>query len=93
MEPRKQTKARNAETPRTETLTFRLNKRLRSLADVAARVKGVTLANHVETPSKPASTSPSIFSAAPPSPPSQTKSTTKTKLSASSNGSHVIPGR
>jgi len=49
MEPRKQTKARNAEIPRTETLTFRLNKRLRSLADVAARVKGVTLANHMES--------------------------------------------
>ena len=49
MEPRKQTKARNAETPRTETLTFRLSKRLRSLADVAARTKGVSLANYVET--------------------------------------------
>src|SRR5258707_6519898 len=49
MEPRKQSKARNAEKPRTETLTFRLSKRLRSLADVAARNKGVTLANHVET--------------------------------------------
>jgi hypothetical protein len=49
MEPRKQFKARNAEKPRTETLTFRLSKRLRSLAEVAARKKGVTLANHVET--------------------------------------------
>ena len=49
MEPKKQSKARNAEKPRTETLTFRLSKRLRSLADVAARNKGVTLANHVET--------------------------------------------
>jgi hypothetical protein len=48
MELRKQLKARNAETPRTETLTFRLSKRLRSLAEVAARKKGVTLANHVE---------------------------------------------
>jgi hypothetical protein len=48
MEPRKQSKARNAEKPRTETLTFRLSKRLRSLAEVAARKKGVTLANHVE---------------------------------------------
>lgn len=35
--------------PRTETLTFRLSKRLRSLAEVAARKKGVTLANHVES--------------------------------------------
>ena len=49
MEPRKQSKARNAKIPRTETLTFRLNKRLRSLADVAARKKGVTLANYVES--------------------------------------------
>jgi hypothetical protein len=49
LEPRKQAKARNAEKPRTETLTFRLNKRLRSLAEVAARKKGVTLANHVES--------------------------------------------
>jgi hypothetical protein len=49
MEPRKQAKARNAHQPRTETLTFRLSKRLRSLAEVAARHKGVTLANHVET--------------------------------------------
>jgi hypothetical protein len=46
---RKQSKARNADTPRTETLTFRLSRRLRSLAEVAARKKGVTLANHVET--------------------------------------------
>jgi hypothetical protein len=49
MDFRKQAKARNAEKPRTETLTFRLSKRLRSLAEVAARKKGVTLANHVET--------------------------------------------
>ena len=49
MEPRKQFKARNAERVRTETLTFRLSKRLRSLAEVAARRKGVTLANHVES--------------------------------------------
>jgi hypothetical protein len=49
MEPRKQSKAKNAEHPRTETLTFRLSKQLRSLADVAARKKGVTLAHHVET--------------------------------------------
>jgi hypothetical protein len=49
MEPRKQSKARNAEKPRSETLTFRLSKRLRSLAEVAARKKGVTLANHVES--------------------------------------------
>src|ERR1700733_11469110 len=49
METRKQSKARNAETPRTETLTFRLSRRLRSLAEVAARNKGATLANHVES--------------------------------------------
>jgi hypothetical protein len=45
---KKQSKARNAAKPRTETVTFRLSKRLRSLAEVAARRKGVTLANHVE---------------------------------------------
>ena len=49
VESRKQSKARNAEKPRSETLTFRLSKQLRSLAEVAARKKGVTLANHVET--------------------------------------------
>jgi hypothetical protein len=49
MQSKKQSKARKAEKPRTETLTFRLTKRLRSLADVAARKKGVTLANHVES--------------------------------------------
>jgi len=49
LEPKKQPKARNAVKRRTETLTFRLSKRLRSLAEVAARHKGVTLANHVET--------------------------------------------
>lgn len=49
METRKQFKARNAEKRRTDTLTFRLSKRLRSLAEVAARKKGVTLANHVES--------------------------------------------
>jgi hypothetical protein len=48
MESRKQLKARNADTPRTETLTFRLSRRLRSLAEVAARKKGITLAHHVE---------------------------------------------
>jgi hypothetical protein len=49
MEPKKQSKAKNSEKPRTETLTFRLSKRLRSLAEVAARKNGVTLANHVES--------------------------------------------
>jgi len=49
MASKKQAKAKNAEKPRTETLTFRLSRRLRSLAEVAARKKGVTLANHVET--------------------------------------------
>jgi hypothetical protein len=49
MEPQEPSKARNARTPRTETLTFRLSKRLRSLAEVAARKKGVTLANYVES--------------------------------------------
>jgi hypothetical protein len=48
MQPQKPTKAKNAEKPRTETLTFRLSKRLRSLAELAARRKGVTLAKHVE---------------------------------------------
>jgi hypothetical protein len=49
MDPQKQSKARNAKIPRTETLTFRLSKRLRSLTEVAARKKGVTLANYVES--------------------------------------------
>jgi hypothetical protein len=49
MESKKQSKAKSADKPRTETLTFRLSKRLRSLAEVAARKKGVTLANHVES--------------------------------------------
>lgn len=49
METRRQSKARNAVTVRTETLTFRLSKRLRSLAEIAARSKGVTLANYVES--------------------------------------------
>src|ERR1700722_4507796 len=48
MDVGKQSKAKNVEKPRTETLTFRLSKRLRSLAEVAARRKGVTLAKHVE---------------------------------------------
>jgi hypothetical protein len=48
MRPKKQPKTRNHAKPRTETLTFRLSKRLRSLAEVAARNKGVTLASHVE---------------------------------------------
>ena len=49
MEDEKQSRTRKAGKPKTETLTFRLSKRLRSLAEVAARKKGVTLANHVET--------------------------------------------
>src|SRR5215813_11715843 len=49
MDLQKQSKARNAKIPRTETLTFRLSKRLRSLAEVAARKKGVTLASYVES--------------------------------------------
>ena len=42
-------KTRTPESLRTETLTFRLNKRLRALAELAARVKGVTLAKQVES--------------------------------------------
>jgi len=49
VDARRQSKARHASTPRTETLTFRLSRRLRSLAEVAARKKGVTLAHHVES--------------------------------------------
>jgi hypothetical protein len=49
MEPIPQKKAKKAAALRTENLTFRLSKRLRSLADVAARSKGVKLANFVET--------------------------------------------
>jgi hypothetical protein len=48
MEPGK-LKVRNTESIRTETLTFRLNKRLRALAELAARIKGITLAKQVET--------------------------------------------
>ena len=49
MESFPQQKATKAAALRTETLTFRLSKRLRSLADAAARGKGVKLANFVET--------------------------------------------
>lgn len=49
MELMPQPKATKSAALRTETLTFRLSKRLRSLAEVAARSKGVTLANFVET--------------------------------------------
>jgi hypothetical protein len=49
IELKKQSKPKNDEKPRTKTLTFRLSKRLRSLAEVTARKKGVTLANYVET--------------------------------------------
>jgi hypothetical protein len=48
LEVKKQAKAKNAEIVRTETLTFRLNKQLRALAEIAARYKGVKLANYVE---------------------------------------------
>src|SRR5580704_907194 len=58
---KKQSKAKNAEKPRTETLTFRLSKRLRSLAEVAARKKGVTLANHVESALEASLTAPVDF--------------------------------
>ena len=44
-----QRNANKAAALRTETLTFRLSKCLRSLADVAARSKGVKLANFVKT--------------------------------------------
>ena len=39
MEATKQSKARKAEAVRTETLTFRLDKQLRALAEIAARNK------------------------------------------------------
>jgi len=48
MEAKKQSKARKAEAVRTETLTFRLDKQLRALAEIASRNKGVKLANYVE---------------------------------------------
>jgi hypothetical protein len=49
MDPIPQQKAKKAAALRIETVTFRLSKRLRSLAEVAARSKGVKLANFVET--------------------------------------------
>jgi hypothetical protein len=49
MRPKNNPKPEAPKNQETETLTFRLSKRLRSLAEVAARNKGVTLANHVET--------------------------------------------
>jgi hypothetical protein len=58
---KKQSKAKHAEKPRTETLTFRLSKRLRSLAEVAARKKGVTLAKHVESALEASLTEPVDF--------------------------------
>jgi hypothetical protein len=61
MESRRQSKARNAVTVRTETLTFRLSKRLRSLAEIAARSKGVTLANYVESVLETSLTEPMEF--------------------------------
>jgi hypothetical protein len=61
MEQRKQTKAKNAEMVRTETLTFRLDKRLRSLAEIAARSKGIKLANCVEGALEASLTEPMEF--------------------------------
>jgi hypothetical protein len=43
-----QFKARNAEMARSETLTFRLDARLKFLADLAARSQGRKLSNYVE---------------------------------------------
>jgi hypothetical protein len=43
-----QSKARNAEMVRSETLTFRLDARLKFLADLAARSQGRKLSNYVE---------------------------------------------
>jgi hypothetical protein len=61
MEAGKQAKAKNAELVRSETLTFRLNKQLRSLAEVAARHKGVKLANYVEGALEASLTEPMEF--------------------------------
>jgi hypothetical protein len=49
MESRRQTKAAVSDRVRTGTLTFRLTPRLRALAEIAARRRGVTLANYVES--------------------------------------------
>jgi hypothetical protein len=49
MKIKKQVQAEDADMVRTETLTFRLSKRLRSLAEVGAHGNGVSLANYVET--------------------------------------------
>jgi hypothetical protein len=49
MKATKQIQAADADLVRAETLTFRLSKRLRSLAEVGAHGKGVSLANYVET--------------------------------------------
>ena len=48
MEPAKQYKARNAEAVRSTTLTFRLDPRLRYLAELAARTQRRKLSNFVE---------------------------------------------
>lgn len=48
MQAKQQIKAKKSETIRTETLTFRLNKRLRSLGEIAAKTKGIKLSNYVE---------------------------------------------
>ena len=49
MSPQKQFKARNAASVRSETVTFRLDERLKFLADLAARSQGRKLGNFVET--------------------------------------------
>jgi len=49
MDSKKPTKASKADEVRTETITFRLGKRLRALAEVGALSKGVKLAHYVET--------------------------------------------
>lgn len=48
MSPIKQYKARNAAAVRSETVTFRLDERLKFLADLAARSQGRKLGNFVE---------------------------------------------
>jgi hypothetical protein len=44
----KQKKAKNAESVRDTTLTFRTGKRIKALADVAARSQGVKTSNYIE---------------------------------------------
>jgi hypothetical protein len=48
MEPKKQLKARKADTVRDTTLSIRTTKRIKALAEIAAYEQGTTLSNYIE---------------------------------------------